>query len=72
MSVADKSDFFNRLLFCFIIGNNDMHLKNFSLIESGDSIFVLSAAYDLLSVQIVNPADTEETALTLNGKKEKS
>ena len=46
-----------------------MHLKNFSLIETADSIFVLSAAYDLLSVQIVNPADTEETALTLNGKK---
>ncbi len=69
MPVADKSDFFNRLLFCFIIGNNDMHLKNFSLIETADSIFVLSAAYDLLSVQIVNPADTEETALTLNGKK---
>lgn len=69
MPVADKSDFFNRLLFCFITGNNDMHLKNFSLIETGNSIFVLSAAYDLVSVQIVNPDDTEETALNLNGKK---
>ena len=69
MPVADKSDFFNRLLFCFITGNNDMHLKNFSLIETDNSIFVLSAAYDLVSVQIVNPADTEETALNLNGKK---
>lgn len=69
MPVADKSDFFNRLLFCFIIGNNDMHLKNFSLIETAGSVFVLSAAYDLVSVQIVNPEDTEEMALTLNGKK---
>ncbi len=46
-----------------------MHLKNFSLIETDNSVFVLSAAYDLVSVQIVNPEDTEETALTLNGKK---
>ena len=48
-----------------------MHLKNFSLIETvpGSSQYVLSPAYDLLPVNLVMPEDTEETALTLNGKK---
>ena len=48
-----------------------MHLKNFSLIESepGSRIYTLSPAYDLLPVNLVMPEDTEELALTLNGKK---
>lgn len=47
-----------------------MHLKNFSVLhkEQGPA---LSPAYDLLNVQLVNPKDTEETGLTLNGKKNK-
>ena len=66
------TEFFYRLLFCFVIGNSDMHLKNFSLIENapGSRVFDLSAAYDLLPVNIVVPADKEEVALTLNGKKQ--
>jgi serine/threonine-protein kinase HipA len=48
-----------------------MHLKNFSLIEekAASRRFGLSAAYDLLPVNIIMPADHEQTALTLNGKK---
>ena len=48
-----------------------MHLKNFSLIEDapGSRKFSLSAAYDMLPVNIVLPEDNEELALTLNGKK---
>ena len=67
----DTAEFFYRLLFCFLTGNSDMHLKNFSLIEEkpGNRIFGLSAAYDLLPVNIVMPADKEQVALTLNGKK---
>jgi serine/threonine-protein kinase HipA len=53
---------------CFLTGNNDMHLKNFSLIHREDSID-LSPAYDLLNVNLVFPKDQEETALTLNGRK---
>ena len=70
-SGLDLSDFFYRLIFCFITGNSDMHLKNFSLIEneSGSRIFSLSPAYDLLPVNIVLPEDKEEFALTMNGKK---
>jgi serine/threonine-protein kinase HipA len=69
-TLLDKLNFFELNLFCFITGNNDMHLKNFSLIHSGKS-WLLSPAYDLLNVVIVNPGDTEETALTLEGKKKK-
>lgn len=62
------ANYMQLLLFCYITGNNDMHLKNFSLYApKGD--YLLSPAYDLLNVTIVNPKDTEELALTLNGKK---
>ena len=64
----DASEFFYRLVFCFITGNSDMHLKNFSLLK-GDAGYVLSPAYDLLSVALALPSDKEETALTLNAKK---
>ncbi len=72
-SGLDLADFFYRLLFCFVTGNSDMHLKNFSLIESapGSREFILSPAYDLLPVNVILPEDTEESALTINGKKSK-
>ena len=67
----DKSEFFLRRVFCYVSGNSDMHLKNFSLIENpnGPGEYSLSRRYDLLPVNVILPADTEETALTLNGKK---
>ena len=69
-TLLDKLFFFELALFCFLPGNNDMHLKNFSMIESTLG-WVLAPAYDLLNVTIVNPDDTEELALTLDGKKKK-
>lgn len=66
----DKTFYFDLALFSFISGNNDMHLKNFSMIES-PSGWVLSPAYDLLNVAIVFPEDAEELALSLVGKKKK-
>ena len=67
----DLTELFHRLLFCFVTGNSDMHLKNFSLIEDspGSRNFNLSPAYDMLPVNIVMPEDKEQMALTLNGKK---
>ena len=65
---ADLSRFVYLLLFCYLTGNSDMHLKNFSLIEN-NGVYSLSAAYDLLPVNVVFPSDKEEFALTLNGKK---
>lgn len=69
--IIDSSELYMRLLYCYLTGNSDMHLKNFSLIETkaGSRKFVLSPAYDLLPVNVVMPEDTEEVALSLNGKK---
>ncbi len=69
-SLLDKIFYFELALFSFLSGNNDMHLKNFSMIKSSSG-WVLSPAYDLLNVAIVLPEDTEELALTLAGKKKK-
>ncbi|MCL9980585.1 MAG: HipA domain-containing protein [Bacteroidia bacterium] len=62
---------FELVLFCYLTGNADMHLKNFSLIENVLGEYELSPAYDLLNTAIVMPEDKEESALTINGKKRK-
>ncbi len=69
-TLLDKLFFFELTLFSFLTGNNDTHLKNFSMIESVSG-WVLSPAYDLLNVIIINPDDKEELALTMEGKKKK-
>ena len=71
-SGLDLSQLFYRIVFSFAVGNSDMHLKNFSLIETeeGKSEYVLSAAYDMLSTNVVIPEDNEQMALTINGKKQ--
>ena len=70
-SGLDKSDMFLRIIFSYAIGNSDMHLKNFSLIETdcASNVYRLSDAYDMLPVNVIMPSDTDELALTLNGKK---
>ena len=65
----DLVNFWEIVIFCFLTGNADMHLKNFSLYENTD--FQLAPAYDLLSTALAIPEDKEELALTLNGKKNK-
>lgn len=52
--MVDKTELLYRLLFCFITGNNDMHLKNFSLISLDDKGYQLSDTYDLLNVTVLN------------------
>ena len=66
--LQDKLRFFEITLFNFLIGNNDIHLKNFSMWLS-DIGWVLSPAYDLLNVKIILPKDDEDLALMLGGKK---
>jgi serine/threonine-protein kinase HipA len=69
-TLLDKLYFLELGIFSFLTGNNDMHLKNFSMIYSGET-WTLAPAYDLLNVAIVNPDDTEELALTIEGKKKR-
>lgn len=65
----DALRLFELTLFCFLTGNADMHLKNFSLLYEADGTIRLSPAYDLLPTKLLLPQDQEETALTVNGKK---
>ncbi len=69
-TILDALQLWELCIFCYVTANNDMHLKNFSLIKIEES-WHLSPAYDLLNVQLANPDDKEELALTLNGKKKK-
>ncbi|MBO4893184.1 MAG: HipA domain-containing protein [Prevotella sp.] len=66
----DLTNYMQLLLFCFVTGNNDMHLKNFSLYRPTEG-YQLTPAYDLINVAIANPKDKEELALTLSGKNTK-
>lgn len=68
--LLDKLFLFELTVFSFLFGNNDMHLKNFSMILNNGK-WLLAPAYDLLNIAIVIPEDKEELALTLDGKKRK-
>lgn len=65
----DLIDFLERAIFCFLIGNGDMHLKNWSLLASNGNYF-LSPCYDFISSKLYLP-DEDESALTINGKRKK-
>ena len=67
----DMVNYWEQVVFSWITGNADMHLKNFSLYSKDLGKYLLTPAYDMLSTALVMPEDTEELALTLNGKKRK-
>ena len=64
----EKADLFKRFFFCFVTGNEDMHLKNFSLITKNGKT-TLAPIYDFLNSTIAIKNPDEEIALTLKGKK---
>lgn len=67
----DKVNFYELIVFCYLTGNNDMHLKNFSLLKNKSGEYNLCPAYDLVASELVVEGDDEELALNLNGKKKK-
>ena len=69
--MLDLANFWEVVVFSWITGNSDMHLKNFSLISRTPGQYVLSQAYDLVNVHLVFPEDEEELALTLDGRKKR-
>lgn len=64
----EKVKLFRLTIFNFLVGNEDMHLKNFSLITRDNKV-ELSPAYDLLNTTILVPRTQEEIALPIAGKK---
>jgi serine/threonine-protein kinase HipA len=67
----DMINFFEQVVFSFLTGNADMHLKNFSLIKRPGIGYMLSPAYDMIPSSLVMEGDYEELALNLNSKKRK-
>lgn len=70
-SLLDAVKFYEQVIVSFLIGNNDMHLKNFSLIAKDNTHYALAPAYDMVAVKLLIPEDQEELALNLNSKKRK-
>lgn len=66
---TDLIKFFDIAIFSFLVGNADMHLKNFSIIKDEENQYRLSPAYDLLSSNLAMPSDSEQMALHIHGKK---
>jgi serine/threonine-protein kinase HipA len=67
----DALHYFELVVFSFVTGNADMHLKNFSMLEAEPGYFALSPAYDLVSTMLVIKNEEEQMSLTINGKKNK-
>jgi serine/threonine-protein kinase HipA len=66
--LKDVVHFYEQVIVSFLIGNNDMHLKNFSLIAKKSNAYELAPAYDMIAAQLLLPDDPEDLALNLNGK----
>ncbi|RZM01663.1 MAG: type II toxin-antitoxin system HipA family toxin, partial [Pedobacter sp.] len=66
----DLLNYYELLVFSFLSGNSDMHMKNFSILYQGDEI-VLSPAYDLINSALVFPKDKDDMAMMLSGRKSK-
>lgn len=69
--MLDLVNFGEQVVFAWIVGNADMHLKNFSLISQQRGKYVLTPTYDQVSTAVVMPEDSEELALSLGGWKKK-
>src|SRR5690606_5259812 len=69
-SGLDVIKYYRLVLFSFLTGNNDMHLKNFSLMLTDQGI-LFSPAYDLININLIFPSDKEDLALFLGGRKRK-
>lgn len=66
--VIEKRKLMQRVWFCFLTGNEDMHLKNWSILSRSGRI-AMSPAYDLLNTSIILKNPQEETALPIRGRK---
>ncbi|MFH1360648.1 MAG: HipA domain-containing protein [Candidatus Omnitrophota bacterium] len=66
----DAQLFFERVVFNFLIGNGDAHLKNYSISHGKENQIRLTPAYDIVCSKLVIP-DEEDSALAIHGKKTK-
>lgn len=60
---VELAKFFNQVVFNYIFGNNDAHLKNFSLMQTVDGDYKLTPAYDLINATL----HVDDTDFALDG-----
>lgn len=70
-AMLDVVDFWEQVVFSWIVGNADMHLKNFSLMSKGDGIYNLAPTYDQVSTKLIMPEDRDDLAMPVNGFQKK-
>lgn len=61
-------NYFEVLVFSFLSGNHDMHMKNFAILYRSDEL-VLSPAYDLINTALGFPKDNDDMAMMVSGRK---
>ena len=66
----DLANFWEQVLFCWLTGNADLHLKNISLYSRSEGTYTLTPAYGMYSTALVMD-DKDDLALTLNRKRSK-
>lgn len=69
----DLYEFLRRVIFSFFIGNGDMHLKNWSLLETDklNGVFRLSPCYDFINTRLPIYDEQMDVGLAINGRKHK-
>lgn len=65
----DTQKLFVRAFFYFLIGNGDAHMKNLAMIKPPDKGYRLAPAYDIINSRLVMPDETDEMAISLNGRR---
>lgn len=64
-ALEQYAEYFRRVIFSYIVGNNDHHLRNFSLLYTGSSVPVLSPVYDVVSFEPYPEYNNEYLCLPL-------
>ena len=67
--VLDKAELLRITLVSFLVGNEDLHLKNLSVLSHPDGRRTLSPLYDVVNSTVAMGGASDELALSLGGKK---
>lgn len=67
--LPQKQELFRRTIVVFLTGNEDHHVKNFSILTSPKGLRELTPAYDMVCSTIALGRPREELGLPLRGKK---
>ena len=67
LTALPASEFYRRVVFCFLTGNGDAHVRNFAMLRDATHTVSLAPAYDLLNTQLHLPTESD-MALSLRDR----